>query len=177
MALSTSSLAISMLLLSIVVVASANGYGYAPKPKLDNPKPEDKLLPTIIGIQGMIYCKSGPKLIPLQGAVARVTCLTVDQEGYEPTPITILRCPTDAKGYFYATLSSSELENAWKLTECKAFLEKSALETCNVPTDINQGISGTLLSSSRFLSDKHVQLHSVGPFVYTSESKPISKGY
>ncbi|XP_059664314.1 protein SEED AND ROOT HAIR PROTECTIVE PROTEIN-like [Cornus florida] len=178
MALTTSSLAISMLLFSLVVVASANGYGYAPKPKLDKyPKAEDKLLPKIIGIQGIIYCKSGSKLIPLQGAVARVTCLAVDQHGCKPAPITILSCPTDAKGYFLATLFPSQLEDASKLKECKAFLENSPLETCKVPTDVNKGISGAPLSSSHLLSDKHMKLSSVGPFVYTSKSRPISKGY
>ncbi|XP_059663463.1 protein SEED AND ROOT HAIR PROTECTIVE PROTEIN-like [Cornus florida] len=174
MALTTSSITISMLLFSLVVIASANGYGYAPKPKLDKyPKAEDKLLSQIIGIQGIIYCKSGSKLIPLQGAVARVTCLAVDQHGYKPAPITILSCPTDAKGYFLATLSPSQLE----VKECKAFLENSPLETCKVPTDINKGISGALLPSPQLLSDKHMKLFSVGPFVYTSKSKPISKGY
>ncbi|KAA8549135.1 hypothetical protein F0562_000819 [Nyssa sinensis] len=85
--------------------------------------------------------------------------------------------PTDAKGYFFATLTSSELEDTLKLTECKAFLENSPLETCKVPSDVNKGISGALLSSYRLLNDKHMKLYSVAPFFYTSEPNPISKGY
>ena len=84
----------SMLLLSLLVIASANDYGsYAPKPNYETPKPQDKpaqptapegyapkpnyekpnpegkdvLLPTIIGIQGLVLCKSGSKYFPLKG--------------------------------------------------------------------------------------------------------------
>ena len=81
------------------------------------------------------------------GALARITCLAVDMNGYESAPFSVLSHPTDAKGYFFATMSPSELEDAWKLTECKAFLKKSPEETCNVPTDVNNGMSGALLSS------------------------------
>ncbi len=60
--------------------------GYAPKPNYETPKPEvkpalptkpyyekpilegkDVLLPTIIGIQGLVLCKSGSKYFPLKG--------------------------------------------------------------------------------------------------------------
>lgn len=64
------SLAISMFLLSAVVV-SATGYGtgYVPVPKSkpDKLTTVNELFPGLIGIQGLIYCKSGHKLIPLKG--------------------------------------------------------------------------------------------------------------
>ena len=111
------------------------------------------------------------------GAVARITCLSVDQNGYESAPFSVLSCPSDAKGFFFATVSSSAIkEEAWKLKKCKAFLETSPLESCKVATDINKGKSGALLASYKLL--KNMKLYSVPPFVYTSKpNKPISKGY
>ncbi|XP_057472737.1 proline-rich protein 3-like [Actinidia eriantha] len=153
------------------------GYGYAPKSELEKSKTLAKLLLCTTGIQGLIYCKSGAKLIPLEGALARITCLAKDKNGYESAPFSVLSHPTDAKGYFLATVSPSELKDACKLTECKAFLEKSPLESCNVPTDVNNGIRGASLSPYHLLEDKNMKLSSVGPFVYTPKPKPVSNGY
>ncbi|CAK9185825.1 unnamed protein product [Ilex paraguariensis] len=187
MALAISSLAFTMLLLSVLVVvtAPASGYEYGPKPKLEKPAKtkteKDLLVPAIIGVQGLIYCKSGPKLIPLKGAVTRITCLAVDENGYESAPFSVLSRPCDEKGYFFATLSPSQIEEDawWRVTECKAFLANSPIETCKVPTDVNKGITGAPLASYRHHGDKNMKLHSVGPFIYTSDPKPISnsKGY
>ncbi|KAL7226872.1 hypothetical protein ACSBR1_021860 [Camellia fascicularis] len=151
--------------------------GYTSKPELEKPKKKGEKLPSITGIQGLIYCKSGPKLVPIEGALARITCIAVDKNGYESAPFSTLSHPTDPKGYFFATLSPYMLEEAWKITECKAFLESSPLETCNVPTDVNKGINGAPLSSYHFLSDKNLKLYSVGPFSYTPQPKPASEGY
>ena len=58
----------SLLLLSLVVIAFASGDGYSTSHDLVKPNVEkEDLLSTIIGIQGLVYCKSGPKLIPLEG--------------------------------------------------------------------------------------------------------------
>ncbi|KAF8047967.1 hypothetical protein N665_2749s0010, partial [Sinapis alba] len=65
---------------------------------------DGELLSSMIGVQGLIYCKQGSKLTPLQGAVARVTCETADEYGYEGEDVTVLSQATDAKGYFLATL-------------------------------------------------------------------------
>lgn len=112
------------------------------------------------------------------GSVARITCEAVDEYGFETAPITILSDASDAKGYFFATISPSEIENKKKkLTQCKAFLELSSLDSCNVPTDANNGISGDLLTSYRLLHDKNIKLFTVGPFIFTSEPKPVNKGY
>ncbi|RDX88170.1 Proline-rich protein 1, partial [Mucuna pruriens] len=168
-------------------------YGYAPKlenpkPKTDYksqpitpdyaaPKPEGKdelpLLPTIIAVQGVVLCKSGSNYFPIQGAVARVRCEYEDEFGYETGPISVLSDVTDSKGYFYASLSVAELGSKLKLNECKAYLESSPLETCKVPTDVNYGITGALLSSYRLL-DNHTKLYTVGPFFCTSQyAKPL----
>ncbi|XAR62272.1 hypothetical protein NMG60_11016974 [Bertholletia excelsa] len=92
--------------------APAGGYGgYGLEPELYKPNiTPKKLLSSTVGIQGLIFCTSGPKLIPLQGAQARITCLAVDESGYESAPFSILSYPTNAKGYFLATLSPSELQ-------------------------------------------------------------------
>ncbi|KAL3717641.1 hypothetical protein ACJRO7_009130 [Eucalyptus globulus] len=153
---------------AVVFAADIDAYGSRSglkKPKLQG---DQSLLSTDIGIQGVIYCKSGSKLVPLQGARVRVTCLAVDKRGYETAPFCILSRPTDANGYFLATLSPSEVEDDWKLTHCKAFLEPSPSEICKVPTDVNKGITGARLSSYRLSKDKRMKWFSVGPFVYTA---------
>ncbi|CAN6561551.1 unnamed protein product [Malus baccata var. baccata] len=183
----------SMLLFSLVAIASATDYSSgAPKPKVDEhpklpkvdmpklpnvgkPKPEvyTKLKPQTIDIQGLVLCRSGLQSLPIKGAVVRITCLAEDKQGYETAPFSILSGATDAKGYFISTLSPSQLGDKWKLTECKAFLDYSPLETCKVPTDVNQGITGHLLSSYRTLSAKNIKLYSVGPFFCSSKPKPV----
>ncbi|GFS35634.1 hypothetical protein Acr_00g0041140 [Actinidia rufa] len=177
-----------------------NGYGYVPKPILEKPKDARKVAPlhhwhsrANLFSGGRTYCCqcagirlrrqvwSTPREAKgednLAGALAKITCLAMDKNGYESAPFSVLSPPTDAKGYFLTTVSPSELEDAWKLTKCKAFLEKSPLDSCNVPTDMNNGIRGAFLSSFRLLEDKNMKLSSVGPFIYTPEPKPISNGY
>ncbi|XP_017974838.1 PREDICTED: proline-rich protein 3 [Theobroma cacao] len=180
MALTTFSFTISFILFSfMLVIASASDYSYGTKPELlYKPKSDVKEKPLPIGIEGLILCKSGPKrLIPIKGAVARITCLAVDEHGYETAPFSILSKATDSKGYYFATLFPHELSNKLKLTECKAFLEKSPLENCKVATDVNKGISGAPLSYCRLLNNNKMKLYSVPPFIYTSQPKPISPGY
>ncbi|KAM3687904.1 hypothetical protein ACJW31_10G110200 [Castanea mollissima] len=167
-----------LFLLLLLVIAFASGDGYSPNQDLETPNVEkEDLLSTIIGIQGLVYCKSGPKLIPLEGAVARITCLAVDKHGFEAAPFSFLSEACDPKGYFFTTLSPSEVEDNRKLKECKAFLELSPSGTRNVPTDVNKGISGALLGSYRLLNDKKMKLYTVGPFFFTPEPKSISNGY
>lgn len=105
--------------------------------------------------------------------MARITCLAVDQNGYEEAPFSFVSHKTDEKGFFLVTLSLKELlgsDNKFKLKECKAFLQESPLETsCNVPTDANNGVSGAFLSSYRFLPQKVMALYTVKPFIFTSE--------
>ena len=114
------------------------------------------------------------------GAVARITCVAVDENGYETAPFSILSNGCDGNGYFFATCTlspySSLVENK-KIKECKAFLDYSPLDTCKVPTDVNHGISGGLLSSYRVLNENNMKLYSVGPFFYTSETQSVPNGY
>jgi hypothetical protein len=100
--------------------------------------------------------------------LARITCVAVDENGFEAAPFSFLSDACDPKGYFFATLSPAEVEDNRKLTECRAFLELSPSETCIVPTDVNKGISGALLASYRLLNDKKMKLYTVGPFLFTS---------
>jgi hypothetical protein len=102
------------------------------------------------------------------GAVARITCLAVDENGFETAPFSFLSNACDPKGFFFATLSPAEVEDHRKLTECRAFLELSPSETCIVPTDVNKGISGAVLGSYRLLNDMKMKLYTVGPFFFTS---------
>ena len=107
------------------------------------------------------------------GALAKLTCKAVDEVGVEKT-LFICSGATDAKGYFFATVS--HLDKV-KLRECKAYLQSSPLKTCNVPTNVNKAIDGALLSAFRVLKEKRVKLYSVRPFFYTSEAKSDSNGY
>ncbi|KAF5731420.1 proline-rich protein 3-like [Tripterygium wilfordii] len=74
-------------------------------------------------------------------------------------------------------LNVPKLNRELKITECKAFLQSSPLETCKVATDVNKGISGALLSSYRILNDNKIKLYTLRPFIYTSETKPNPGGY
>ncbi|XP_076908911.1 protein SEED AND ROOT HAIR PROTECTIVE PROTEIN-like [Bidens hawaiensis] len=148
-----------------VVSASAYGaYGGAPSTKP-------------IAIQGLIYCKSGSELIPLKGATARVTCLARNHMGLELAPFSVSSCPADDMGYFLAKLSppvTKYFKNVkWELKECKAYLEKSPLEECKVPLDINGGVTGVhIISSASHRLLKNSNLYSIKPFFYTSDEQP-----
>ncbi|CAK7338751.1 unnamed protein product [Dovyalis caffra] len=146
---------------------------HLPKPKLDHDKPgyePESLLP--ICIEGLVVCKSGSDYVPIQGAVVKIACTTVEQHGYETTHFS---CLTDAQGYYFKTLfPSGALGHDSKLKECKAYLESSPTETCKIPTDVNNGITGALLSSSHILSHKNIKLYSMKTFFYTSETTSTS---
>ncbi|GMI98856.1 hypothetical protein HRI_003554900 [Hibiscus trionum] len=155
---------------------------YDTNPNINKPQPDayekPDLYPTTpevlpIGVEGLVLCKSGFKYYPIQGALARITCLVVDENGYEKTH-SVCSGETDAKGYFFARLSPLELS---KLRDCKAFLESSPLETCNVPVDVNKGISGASLSDFRVLDHMGMKLFSVGPFFFTSQPNSVPNGY
>ena len=111
------------------------------------------------------------------GAVARIACLATNENGYETAPFSILSNECDANGYFFVTLLHSFLKKGWKIKDCKAYLYSSPLGTCQVPVDVNHGISGAPLSSYRILNDKHIKLYSVGPFFYTSKPQSLPNGY
>ncbi|XP_022770871.1 proline-rich protein 1-like [Durio zibethinus] len=133
-------------------------------------KPEGNENRLSIGVQGLILCKSGSTYYPIQGALAKITCKAVDEVGVEKT-LSTCSGATDAKGYFFTTVSHLD---KLKLRECKAYLQSSPLETCNVPTNVNKAIDGAPLSSFRVLNEKRMKLYPVGPFFYTSEAKPAS---
>ncbi|CAK7348349.1 unnamed protein product [Dovyalis caffra] len=173
-------------------------FKYGPKPNVDQPKltiPKPNLsvpklgneksnygygsipeAPLPIGIEGLVLCKSGSTYVPIEGAVVRIACIAVDQNGYETTPFTCLTGATDANGYYYKILPAFGLGDDLKVTECKAYLESSPLETCKIPTDVNYGMSGALLSPYRLLSSKNIKLYSMRTFFYTSEATSTPAG-
>ncbi|CAN0889063.1 Protein SEED AND ROOT HAIR PROTECTIVE PROTEIN [Linum grandiflorum] len=97
------------------------------------------------------------------GAVARITCLAEDEQGYETAPFSTR--PTDANGYFFKTLHSNSVQNF--VEKCKAYIERSPMKNCSAASDVNKGITGSPLSSYRILHDKRIKLYPVGPFFYT----------
>lgn len=109
------------------------------------------------------------------GAVARITCEGVDEYGYETESLSILSCATDEKGYFIATISPYEVKDQnQRFRNCKAFLELSPSEDCDVPTDVNKGISGDPLASFQRLHDKNIKLFTVGPFFFVPKQEAKS---
>ncbi|XVF80617.1 hypothetical protein PTKIN_Ptkin15bG0088000 [Pterospermum kingtungense] len=165
------------LVLSLSVSALASNGEYNPHPNLQKENPEkQRLLSTMISVQGLVYCRSGGQPTPLEGAVVRITCGGVDEYGYETEALSILSCATDAKGYFMATLSPYEVKDNRRLKECRAFLELSPSEACDVPTDDNNGISGAPLASYHFLPVNNIKLFTVGPFFFIpqNDAKSIS---
>ncbi|KAG7970920.1 hypothetical protein I3843_07G110000 [Carya illinoinensis] len=142
------------------------------KPDYEKPNLEgilNGLLPSgPIGIQGLVLCKSGSNYIPLKGAMVRITCLAVDENGHETAPFFIFSDECDAKGCFLTKISPSQ----W------AFQYHSPLETCKVLIDVNHGMSGAPISSYRVLEDKNMNLYSVGPFFYTTDPQTsLPNGY
>ncbi|KAK4848937.1 hypothetical protein QYF36_019002 [Acer negundo] len=166
---------------------------YVAKPNIKKPEPVDhyahshkkpaedtqNYLP--ISIQGLVLCKSGPGYnpIPIEGAVARITCESVEKSGnYKTKVLSFLSPPTNVEGYFFATLSNSILnKDKLKITECKVLLESSPLKTCKVPTNINNGLTGSPLHTYRLLKDKKMKLYSADTLYYTSQPAPVSNGY
>ncbi|PON65841.1 hypothetical protein PanWU01x14_113300, partial [Parasponia andersonii] len=116
-----------------------------------------------------------------------ITCLAVDyQESYETALFSIKSEASDSKGYFYVTLSSDRLGNQLKLKDCKAYLDHSPLEVCNIPTNVNNGILGYVLASysifSHMLCPAHLAsqnlmllLMVLKSSLYTAHSKGLRK--
>ncbi|KAH7517035.1 hypothetical protein FEM48_Zijuj09G0019100 [Ziziphus jujuba var. spinosa] len=162
----------------LVIASTTDGTGYVPRPYSETTKLEN----TMLGIQGMVYCKAASKSIPIEGAVVRISCDSVDNYGLEKAEdVSFLSGVTNKEGYYLATLSASEIESNKKLTKCKAFLELSSSDTCNVPTDENNGISGASFAYCRLLNNNKIKLCTIArPFYFTSSSEPnktISNGY
>ncbi|XP_016694643.1 proline-rich protein 1 [Gossypium hirsutum] len=159
---------------------------YTPKPEEkveEKEKPyygtqkEEKENRLTIGVQGLVLCKSDSGYSPVQGASAKITCKAVDEDGEEKS-VSISSEATDERGYFIAPLSNklSGLEKL-KVRECQAYLHSSPLKNCNVPTNVNRGIDGALLSAFRVLKEKKMKLYSVGPFFYTPQPQSTPTGY
>ncbi|KAL3648071.1 hypothetical protein CASFOL_009039 [Castilleja foliolosa] len=168
---------------SVIGGSYAGGYGFG----VEGPNAEvseiigKKLMPPVFSVQGMVYCKSASKVLPLKvylriqnsvGGIVRITCLGIDKYGYETAPFSILSRPTDSNGYFLAKLSAQLVEESGvKISQCKAFLHSSLLKSCSIATEINKGLTGAPLLGYRAVGS-NMRLYSVGPFVYTSYPQP-----
>ena len=96
--------------------------------------------------------------------MARVTCVVRGERGYQSSPFSVATPRTDERGFFRLNLGKYHLPN-FKLRSCRVFLEAPAPGICNVPTDINHGLSGAPLTKYGHLGD-HSAAYFVGPFVY-----------
>ena len=119
------------------------------------------------------------------GAVARVTCPNYSYENgekyYKNVPSSILSYETDEHGFFQVRLSGSQLPTGFNVKDCKVFLEHSQLNNCNVPTNVNNGLTGANISLLHNFIDKIY--YTAGPFIYTPNtnndqySVPTPAGY
>ncbi|KAJ8444010.1 hypothetical protein Cgig2_020856 [Carnegiea gigantea] len=132
-----------------------------PPPGKENQSTDDF---SAIKIQGTIHCNQAGRWTPVRGATARVTCLALNVRGYESAPFSVVTPRTDERGFFHINLGKYQLAN-YRLRSCRVFLEAPAPGICNVPTDINHGLTGAPLTNYRPLGDLSA-LYFVGPFVY-----------
>ncbi|XP_062095400.1 protein SEED AND ROOT HAIR PROTECTIVE PROTEIN-like [Humulus lupulus] len=138
-----------------------------------------------IGIQGVILCQTAhhDTYLPIQGAVARVTCCpnyssssyeNENENGekyYKDVPSSILSYESDTHGFFLVKLSVSQLTTGLNVKEdCKVFLEYSPLQTCNLPTDLNNGVTGANLSFLNAYKGMVFYALGGGPLIYTSKT-------
>ncbi|KAF4383607.1 hypothetical protein F8388_014107 [Cannabis sativa] len=135
------------------------------------------VIPTMIhtiGIEGVILCHTALNTyIPIQGAVARVTC-SPNYSSYDKddVPSSMLSYESDVNGFFLVKLLVSQLKTGLNVKEdCKVFLEYSPLQTCNLPTDVNDGITGANLSFFTAFKDKVFYTLGAGPLIYTTTPK------
>ncbi|EXB62119.1 hypothetical protein L484_003348 [Morus notabilis] len=104
-----------------------------------------------------------------QRAEARIRCQSsYDQKGYSNDYFSIVSPKTNNKGYFFATFPASKLnDKSINIQECKAFLEYSPLEKCNVAT--GSGRTGAYLSLVPTETDKIS--YNVGSLIYTPKNQ------
>ncbi|KAL1226263.1 Proline-rich protein 3 [Cardamine amara subsp. amara] len=184
--------AASSVLLLVLAVATADYYvppptTYTP-PQLYVPKPVTKPTSTYtspvktsylpkpnpdMAIEGLIFCKSGYKTYPIQGATVKVVCPIVDSYGKLVAMVTISSYPTDLKGYFYF-ITYGLSQKVKNINSCKVKLESSPFSTCKTPTNVNKGVTGAPLSSdnSKFLTRDNVKLYTLEPFYFSNPMAP-----
>ncbi|XP_010272429.1 PREDICTED: non-classical arabinogalactan protein 31-like [Nelumbo nucifera] len=146
----------------------------APKSRIPPPKPAPappKVLPplparTLVAVQGVVYCKSckypGVDTLlgatPISGATVKLQCNnTKYPTSHEAT--------TAKNGYFF--LQPPKTITTYGVHKCKVFLVKSLPSaSCQLKTNLNQGISGAVLRYEKPKSPLSFALYSVGPFAF-----------
>ncbi|RZC82124.1 hypothetical protein C5167_044910 [Papaver somniferum] len=137
-------------------------------PKVEKPYvPTTPKVPTPknYAVQGLVYCQSGAERIPIEGVVTKVVCFAADLV----SQLLVVTSKTDNKGYFYTPLDVSSI--IYQVFQCKVYLDTCPMTICSHPTDINNGVTGALLSLNYHSLPNNKNLYSVGPFVYTPEPK------
>jgi len=143
----------SLILVSLFLLPLAFRCGTA---NLDEEAPMKVLPEKKFVVEGMVYCQSCKDLgtESLSGAVSipyatvSVTCTNHKNQVFYYKEYT-----TNYYGYFYAELEGFSMGHYLfdhPLTSCKVKLVSSPQESCNIPTNINNGIIGaSLLASTR----------------------------
>lgn len=113
--------------------------------------PTKKVSKTSVVVEGQVYCQSckeqGTSSLseakPISGAKISVICKSHRNRVFYYSSYT-----TNEYGYFYAKLEGYTMGHyllEHPLTACKVKLVSSSQENCNIPTNINYGISGASL--------------------------------
>ncbi|OVA14909.1 Pollen Ole e 1 allergen/extensin [Macleaya cordata] len=142
------------------------GPGPAPAPA---PGPSSHLpLRSLVAVQGVVYCK--PCNHQGVGAVVRLECNNSRNPIREETK-------TDKNGYFL--LQASKKISNYGAHKCNMFLVSSPLSTCNKPTDLHMGLSGSYLirekkqpPSLSTLPTPYTLYSIRGPFAFDSTACP-----
>ncbi|XVF04495.1 hypothetical protein REPUB_Repub05bG0087700 [Reevesia pubescens] len=138
-----------------------------------NRKKKESISPLVL--KGLFYVNQVPTN---SRGFANVTCQALDEIGLEKTlQFAAYQLMQRVASLQHCLLSLSVLDKSLKLKDCKAFFQKSPLETCNVPTDVNKKITGAPFSAYHVFKEKHTKFYFVGPFYYTFEAKPVPNGY
>ncbi|KAI3883918.1 hypothetical protein MKX03_017381 [Papaver bracteatum] len=132
-------------------------------PKVKNPYVPSP--PKNYAVQGLVYCQFGAERTPIKGVVTKVVCFAADLV----SQLLTITSTTDAHGYFYTPLDVSSI--IYQVFQCKVYLDTCPMTTCSKPTNINNGVSGALLSINYQSLPNNKNLLSVGPFFYTPETK------
>ncbi|KAL9224790.1 hypothetical protein vseg_000793 [Gypsophila vaccaria] len=156
---------VCVLAVSFVNIISANHYengAYSIPGDAYNYREEEHL--NAIKVQGLVYCRINGQLLPLAGAMARMTCMVDDDDARYAGQLSVVSRHTDRNGYFLINMSKYQ-SNSIVLRECRVHLETHPPGICNVPTDVNNGVSGASLGHYRTLDDSS-RLYSVPYFIY-----------
>ncbi|KAI3975524.1 hypothetical protein MKX01_038793 [Papaver californicum] len=115
-------------------------------------KPYVPSTPKKYAVQGLVYCQSSAERTPIEGVVTKVVRFAADL-------VSQLLTITNVSSIIY------------QVFQCKVYPDTCPMTTCSKPTNINNGVTGALLSINYHSLPNNKNLYSVGPFFYTPETK------